>query len=184
MVDANWHLKRIFFRHIIWCDIFKMDHRKVSCKDSLTVSEWDLVVGFCEQDSVTTQNFFITWVIVTAQWKSSACPVYTYNKDATWTLTLLFFSSLWKFRGGFCFVDPWYFIVSDCSFAFQFSLKLMLEHLELSFEGRPHSGLDDARNIARVLIRMIYDGASIQVNERIHLLALEAKSKMSSQVGI
>jgi len=60
----------------------------------------------------------------------------------------------------------------------------MLEHLELSFEGRPHCGLDDARNIARVLIRMMYDGASIQVNERIHLLTLEAKSKMSSQVGI
>lgn len=57
----------------------------------------------------------------------------------------------------------------------------MLEHLELSFEGRPHCGLDDARNIARVLIRMMYDGASIQVNERIHLLTLEAKSKMSSQ---
>jgi len=63
----------------------------------------------------------------------------------------------------------------------RFSLKLMLEHLELNFEGRPHCGLDDARNIARVLIRMMYDGASIQVNERIHLLALEAKSKMSSQ---
>ena len=74
--------------------------------------------------------------------------------------------------------------MSDCCFAFQFSLKLMLEHLELNFEGRPHCGLDDARNIARVLIRMMYDGASIQVNERIHLLALEAKSKMSSQVGI
>jgi 3'-5' exoribonuclease 1 len=60
----------------------------------------------------------------------------------------------------------------------------MLEHLELSFEGRPHCGLDDARNIARVLIRMMCDGASIQVNERIHLSALEAKSKMTSQVGI
>lgn len=55
----------------------------------------------------------------------------------------------------------------------------MLEHLELDFEGRPHCGLDDARNIARVLLRMICDGASIQVNERIHLLALEAKSKVS-----
>ncbi|PNF42020.1 3'-5' exoribonuclease 1 [Cryptotermes secundus] len=60
----------------------------------------------------------------------------------------------------------------------RFSLKMMLEHLELDFEGRPHCGLDDARNIARVLLRMISDGASIQVNERIHLLALEAKSKV------
>lgn len=59
----------------------------------------------------------------------------------------------------------------------------MLEHLELDFEGRPHCGLDDAQNIARVLLRMICDGASIQVNERIHLLALEAKSKVS-KVGL
>jgi 3'-5' exoribonuclease 1 len=59
----------------------------------------------------------------------------------------------------------------------------MLEHLELDFEGRPHCGLDDARNIARVLLQMISDGASIQVNERIHLLALETKSKVS-KVGL
>jgi inhibitor of KinA sporulation pathway (predicted exonuclease) len=59
----------------------------------------------------------------------------------------------------------------------------MLEHLELNFEGRPHCGLDDAQNIARVLLRMICDGASIQVNERIHFLALEAKSKVGSQVS-
>jgi 3'-5' exoribonuclease 1 len=55
----------------------------------------------------------------------------------------------------------------------------MLEHLELDFEGRPHCGLDDARNIARVLLRMICDGASVQVNERIRLLAVEANSKVS-----
>lgn len=51
----------------------------------------------------------------------------------------------------------------------RFCLKLMLEHLELEFEGRPHCGLDDATNIARVLMRLMNDGASIQVNERIHL---------------
>ncbi|XP_069698473.1 3'-5' exoribonuclease 1-like [Periplaneta americana] len=56
-------------------------------------------------------------------------------------------------------------------------LKLMLKHLELDFEGRPHCGLDDAHNIARVLLRMMNDGASIQVNERIHLASLEAKTK-------
>jgi inhibitor of KinA sporulation pathway (predicted exonuclease) len=60
----------------------------------------------------------------------------------------------------------------------------MLEHLELDFEGRPHCGLDDARNIARVLLQMIRDGASIQVNERIYPLALEENSKVSSQVGL
>ncbi|XP_021935940.1 3'-5' exoribonuclease 1-like isoform X3 [Zootermopsis nevadensis] len=63
----------------------------------------------------------------------------------------------------------------------RFSLKLMLEHLELNFEGRPHCGLDDARNIARVLLRLMSDGASIQVNEHIHLLALEEKSKVSNK---
>ncbi|PSN54787.1 hypothetical protein C0J52_02011 [Blattella germanica] len=47
--------------------------------------------------------------------------------------------------------------------------KQMLEHLALEFEGRPHCGLDDANNIARVLLRMINDGAGMQVNERIHM---------------
>ena len=45
----------------------------------------------------------------------------------------------------------------------------MLELLEMEFEGRPHCGLDDATNIARVLLRMMNDGATVQVNERIHL---------------
>ncbi|XP_063231148.1 3'-5' exoribonuclease 1-like [Bacillus rossius redtenbacheri] len=48
-------------------------------------------------------------------------------------------------------------------------LKLMLEHLQMDFEGRQHCGLDDARNIARILLRLVTDGASIQYNERIHL---------------
>jgi 3'-5' exoribonuclease 1 len=72
--------------------------------------------------------------------------------------------------------------MSHSYFTFQLSLKMMLKHLELDFEGRPHCGLDDARNIARVLLHMMSDGASIQVNERIHMLALEAKSKGSSKV--
>lgn len=43
----------------------------------------------------------------------------------------------------------------------------MLSHLGMQFEGRPHCGLDDARNIANVLIRMMTDGATVQANERI-----------------
>jgi len=43
----------------------------------------------------------------------------------------------------------------------------MLNSLDLEFEGQPHSGLDDAKNIARVLIKMIKDGAQIRVNEGI-----------------
>ena len=46
------------------------------------------------------------------------------------------------------------------------SLKSMLHSLDLEFQGKPHSGLDDSRNIARVLIRLVSDGASIRVNER------------------
>jgi len=44
----------------------------------------------------------------------------------------------------------------------------MLEYLGLSFEGRQHCGLDDARNIARILGYMIQDGCSIYINERMY----------------
>lgn len=49
----------------------------------------------------------------------------------------------------------------------RFCLKSMLEHVGMGFEGRPHCGLDDAKNIARILIRMICDGADLLVNEKI-----------------
>ena len=42
----------------------------------------------------------------------------------------------------------------------------MLAQLGLAFEGREHSGLDDARNIARVAVRMLRDGCTLRVNER------------------
>ncbi|XP_066993027.2 3'-5' exoribonuclease 1 isoform X1 [Anabrus simplex] len=61
----------------------------------------------------------------------------------------------------------------------RYCLRLMLEHLDIGFEGRPHCGLDDARNIARILLRLISDGASIQVNERIHLTRCNSKSRGS-----
>jgi hypothetical protein len=46
------------------------------------------------------------------------------------------------------------------------NILTMLEYLGLSFEGRQHCGLDDARNIARILTYMINDGCNIYVNER------------------
>jgi len=46
-------------------------------------------------------------------------------------------------------------------------LQNMLEKLGMEFEGSPHSGLDDAKNIARVVSRLIGDGAVIRVNERL-----------------
>jgi len=41
----------------------------------------------------------------------------------------------------------------------------MLEKQNLKFEGRLHSGIDDTRNIARILIRMRNDGCQMYVNE-------------------
>jgi 3'-5' exoribonuclease 1 len=49
----------------------------------------------------------------------------------------------------------------------------MLENLELSFEGRQHSGIADARNIARVLVQLIRDGCIIKYNRFIPNDALE-----------
>ena len=45
----------------------------------------------------------------------------------------------------------------------------MLTRLGLKFEGRPHCGIDDARNIARITQMLLKDGANLRVNERIHL---------------
>lgn len=50
----------------------------------------------------------------------------------------------------------------------QVCLKLMLEYLDMTFEGRPHCGLDDARNIARILLQLAADGAPLLPNEKIH----------------
>ncbi|XP_035466728.2 3'-5' exoribonuclease 1 [Scophthalmus maximus] len=50
----------------------------------------------------------------------------------------------------------------------QTRLSTMLEKLGLTYEGRPHSGLDDSRNIARIAVRMLQDGCQLRVNERMH----------------
>lgn len=47
----------------------------------------------------------------------------------------------------------------------QVNVELMLHHLGMEFEGRPHSGIDDARNIARILIQLKKDGADMFINE-------------------
>ena len=43
----------------------------------------------------------------------------------------------------------------------------MLSNLGLEHEGRLHSGEDDARNLARIVMRLIQDGAKLQFNERL-----------------
>ena len=41
----------------------------------------------------------------------------------------------------------------------------MLELQGMRFEGRLHSGIDDSRNIARIAIKMVKDGATLYINE-------------------
>lgn len=50
----------------------------------------------------------------------------------------------------------------------QTKLSSMLEKLGMDYDGRPHSGLDDSKNIARIAIRMLQDGCELRVNERLH----------------
>ncbi|XP_072041889.1 3'-5' exoribonuclease 1-like [Amphiura filiformis] len=45
------------------------------------------------------------------------------------------------------------------------NLLSMLTTLELSFKGRQHRGIDDAKNIARIAIQLLQDGCDLQVNE-------------------
>jgi 3'-5' exoribonuclease 1 len=43
----------------------------------------------------------------------------------------------------------------------------MLDYLGLEFEGKQHCGLDDAGNIAKILMKLIIDGHKLKLNERI-----------------
>ena len=42
-------------------------------------------------------------------------------------------------------------------------------YLGLEFEGSPHSGVDDARNIARIVVRLLSDRAFVRINEKIFI---------------
>ncbi|XP_036155735.1 3'-5' exoribonuclease 1 isoform X3 [Myotis myotis] len=50
----------------------------------------------------------------------------------------------------------------------QTKLTIMLEKLGMDYDGRPHSGLDDSKNIARIAIRMLQDGCELRINEKMH----------------
>ena len=73
-------------------------------------------------------------------------------------------------------------------------LANMLDLLDLEFQGSPHSGLDDAVNIGRVVarsaavnlviadtnrsyLRMVADGANLKVNERLELSPAPVKTR-------
>ena len=46
-------------------------------------------------------------------------------------------------------------------------MTIIVSQLGLEFEGSPHSGVDDARNIARILVRLLSDRAFVRINEKI-----------------
>uniref|UniRef100_A0A0B7ATB0 SAP domain-containing protein n=1 Tax=Arion vulgaris TaxID=1028688 RepID=A0A0B7ATB0_9EUPU len=45
------------------------------------------------------------------------------------------------------------------------NLHKMLDDLGLKFQGRPHCGLDDSRNIAAIVMRLLQDGCIFRANE-------------------
>lgn len=45
------------------------------------------------------------------------------------------------------------------------NLHQMLKDLDMTFQGRPHCGLDDARNIAAVVLQLLQDGCALRINE-------------------
>lgn len=53
----------------------------------------------------------------------------------------------------------------------------MLETLGLEFEGRPHCGLDDAHNIARILLVLMNEHAPLHINERLTLKDYRTREK-------
>lgn len=52
-------------------------------------------------------------------------------------------------------------------------LQTNLEILQLPHMGRLHSGIDDSRNIAAIVVRMLDDGCVFRVNERLFCRKLE-----------
>ncbi|XP_023573431.1 3'-5' exoribonuclease 1 isoform X2 [Octodon degus] len=50
----------------------------------------------------------------------------------------------------------------------QTKLTIMLEKLGMDYDGRPHSGLDDSKNIARIAVRMLQDGCELRINEKMY----------------
>uniref|UniRef100_A0A0R3S176 Exonuclease domain-containing protein n=1 Tax=Elaeophora elaphi TaxID=1147741 RepID=A0A0R3S176_9BILA len=53
----------------------------------------------------------------------------------------------------------------------------MLTFLNMKFEGREHSGLDDSKNIARIVIKMLEDRSELRVNEKLVKIKASEKGK-------
>lgn len=65
----------------------------------------------------------------------------------------------------------------------RYNLENMLLKLGLKFEGRPHCGLDDSKNIARIVINLLEDGCAIKCNEAIDGRARLPKSGRCLDTG-
>lgn len=58
----------------------------------------------------------------------------------------------------------------DCK---RLNLSQMLESVGFEFEGQPHCGLDDSKNIARLAIKLLNDGCQFLVNEELSPIKIE-----------
>jgi len=86
---------------------------------------------------------------------------YPMHYAAHWANIRKCFANFYK-RGGECYTP-----IYGSSAVKLPGLQQMLGVLGLTFEGSPHSGVDDAKNIARILIKLLEDRAFVRVNERI-----------------
>ncbi|ORE02156.1 hypothetical protein BCV72DRAFT_215876 [Rhizopus microsporus var. microsporus] len=57
------------------------------------------------------------------------------------------------------------------------NIKGMLEHLNMTFKGREHSGLDDARNLAYIAKRMHEEGCIFKANCKLQKRQYNRKSR-------
>ena len=63
-------------------------------------------------------------------------------------------------------------------------LSVMLENLGMQFEGQQHSGIDDARNISRIVIHMLDDGFMMKINESLYSGKDKIKKKVEAESKI
>lgn len=64
---------------------------------------------------------------------------------------------------------------------FQFSLKAVLEEMGERFEGRQHNGLDDAKNISKVLLKILREGGVVVQTERV---LLDSREQEKNEIKI
>jgi inhibitor of KinA sporulation pathway (predicted exonuclease) len=60
------------------------------------------------------------------------------------------------------------------------SIANMLAFYDFEFDGQQHCGLDDAKNIARILIRLAKDGCHVKVNSNLKKCLTEMEKKTNA----